>query len=289
MPSIKLDIDVDELEEAEYSPDEEFVSYSGEIPPVNAIIKGYVKTIWLTADKNDNDMLKILFEAAENEGEDKEFDGCPYWENMSLTPGSKFKWKPFIDFFGISLRDLKTKMVAESDEEERNGLKLKKIGQFVIGADSDDAWCRVVTARERYNGEWQARIGKWLPWEDAEADDEDEGEPEEVDAEIEDAEDAEDAEIEEEEAEEDAEEEEADADEEPEPTPARGRRSAAKPAGRSTTAKAAPKAAATKAKAPARGARTATRATSKVAPAKAAPARGRGRRGAADDVDEPPF
>jgi hypothetical protein len=161
---------------------------------------------------------------------------------------------------GFTLRDVKSKMVAEANEDDQFGAKLKKIGPFVPGEDQDGAWVRVVTGRERYNGDWQARAAKWLPWEDAEEPEE----PEEP-AEEEDDEEA----VEEDEEIEDTEEE---PEAEPEP-PVRGRRSATKAPAK--------KAAATK---------PAARGRAAAAPAKKAASRpARGRRPSTVEDDEPPF
>jgi hypothetical protein len=267
MPTLKLDddvLDVDALESAEYT-EGEFESYDGEVPPKGTILSGYVKSIWYALTKNEDSMLKVLFVADGNEGDEAEYNGIPIFENAALIPSAKFRWAPMMRVLGFTLRDVKSKMVAESNEDDQFGAKLKKIGSFVPGEEAEGAWVRVVTGRERYNGEWQCRAAKWLPWEEAEAEDPDE-EPEDEEA-------VDEAEEVDEEVDEEPEEEEPEA--EPEP-PARGRRSAAKPA-----AAAAKKPAA---KAPAGRGRTAAPAKKPAASAKPA----RGRRPAVED-DEPPF
>jgi hypothetical protein len=264
MPTLKLDddvLDVDTLENAEYT-EGEFESYDGEVPPKGTLLQGYVKSIWYALTKNEDSMLKVLFVADGNEGDEAEYNGIPIFENAALIPSAKFRWAPMMRVLGFTLRDVKSKMVAESAEDDQFGAKLKKIGPFVPGEDQDGAWVRVVTGRERYNGEWQARAAKWLPWEDAE-------EPEEPE---EPAEDEDDEEAVEEDEEVDDTEEEPEEEPEPEP-PARGRRSATKAPAK--------KAAATK---PAARGRTA------AAPAKKAASKpARGRRPSTVEDDEPPF
>jgi hypothetical protein len=263
-PADVADIDVDELEEAEYS-EGTFVSYSGEIAPADTILRAYIKNIWWTKSSSGNSMLKVLVIADANEGDLEEYNGMPMWENMVLTSPAKFKWGPFFEHFGISIRDVKVNKAGKSNvvvaaEDDSQGAPVEKIGTFVPGEDSDEAWCRVVTTREPYEGKMQAHVGVWLDY------DEDEDEEEESDDEP-------DEDLEEEEPEEDEPEEEPE-----DTTPVRGRRTAAKaskPASasspRTTARKPAPsRSASAKDKAP--------------APAK----RGRGRAAAGSSV-EPPF
>lgn len=252
MPRIKVDkdeLDVAALEEAEWT-ESEFDTYEGNIPPKGTILNAYVKTMWWSHTQAGDGMLKILIIADENEGELKEYDGLTIWENLALSPGAKFKWKPFIDHFGITLRDIQTKMVAKGAEDHPTfGAELSKVGTFEPGSES--SWCRVITSRERYDDAWQAHVFKWLDFLTV---DEDEEEPEEI----------EDEELDEELEEE--EEEEA----EPEPAPAR----------RTRTAKPIARSARTTAKPAARGTRTAS-----TTPRAAKPAR----RAAKPADDEPPF
>jgi hypothetical protein len=258
------DIDVDELEEAEYS-EGNFVSYSGEIPPEDTVLAGVVKSMWWTrtnpkpgGNPNGDAMVKVLWVAEENDGDLEEYNGLPAWENMALTAPSKFKWGPFFDHFGISIRDVRAdnksgkNNVVVSDTDEQMGSPIEKIGPFVPG--SDEAYCRIVVAREKYDGRWQAHVKAWLDWE--EGDDDDDDEVDEVEPE-------------------DEEEEDTEEEEEPEEVPP--------PRGRRTAAKASNAPAATSTRPAARKPATARSGAAK------APAPKRGRRGAAGSSDEPPF
>jgi hypothetical protein len=284
MPRLKADdvaFDIDELEEAEYS--DEFEDYTGPIPPKGTVLIACIKKMWWTDTQKGDDMIKILAEADGNEGDLEKYNGLPLWENAVLIPSAKFRWKPFIDNFGITLRDIKTKTVV-AKEDDRMGAPIDKIGTFEPG--SDDAWCRVLTARTKDpNDEWRAEVKKWLPYEDPES----QAPDDEPDDDEEEEEEGDDEELEEEEVEDDEE-----PDDEPEPpvVPARRRAApakasgAAKPAAARTASRAANPAAAT----PARSAATRAR-TARSAPAKAATsaASKRGRRAAAAPADEPPF
>lgn len=275
------DLDVKELDAAEYS-EGNFTSYGGEVPPNDTILTAYVSKIWWTRTNNDDPMLKVLVEASENEGELEEYNGLPAWENMALTTGAKFKWAPFFEHFGITMKDIKGKKVVVSDKEDNMGAPIEKIGAFVPG--SDESWCRIIVAREKYNGQWQAHVAGWLPFDEEEPEDADGDEDvdEDVD-EVDEVDDEEDVD-----SEEDADEEPED---EPEP-PARGRRTAAKPAPARQAAKPAAKASKPASATPTRAARgraaTAAVAPAKGKPASAAPKRGR-RSAAAGSTDDPPF
>ncbi len=68
----------------------------------------------------------------------------------------KFKWQPWLDANGISLRDIKAKTI--TGEEESQGDVVDKIGNAVFPAPA-----RILTDVEK-KGEYkgQPRVGKWL-------------------------------------------------------------------------------------------------------------------------------
>jgi hypothetical protein len=176
---MKVDIsdrDLNELEEAEYEEGGQYESYDGEQPPVGTELLGYIKKIWWTYSGNDDDMLKILFIADGNEGEEEEFNGCPIWENYSLIPTMKFKWAPFLDALGLSIRDVIKKTFVEEEEDGKNGQPITKIGTWVPG--SDESYCRVITTRHKFNDGWQTDVDIWMPYEDEGEEPEPEPEPE---------------------------------------------------------------------------------------------------------------
>ena len=242
-----------------------------------------------TAEKEDGSgldpMIKVLWIAADNEGENEEYNGLSIWDNLVLTPGAKFRWAPFFNVHGITLKAIKTSTyVGEEDDERVGGAPIEKIGNFVPGEDSDAAWSRVITKRRFWNDEWRAEAKKWLPWE-AEDEEEEEEPAEEIadeEAELEDEEPEDEEEAEEEEDEEEEEEEEE------EPTPprrGRGRPAAAKPAS-TRTARPAGRAAAAKPAGKPAAAATSRRAAKPATAKPAATGRGRGRKPA---DNEPPF
>jgi hypothetical protein len=265
-------LDVKELEAAEYS-NEEFDRYYGETPPVGTELNAYVKRMYWTRSSKNDPMLKILTVAAENEGDLEQYNDCPFWLNAALIPGAKFRWGPFFDNFGISIRAVKARKVDVEPTTDQNGAPINSIDGFRPGEDSDEAWCRIITDQEPYNGAMQPRVKEWLPWDDEDEDADDEAD----DLEAEDEEEDEDEdELEEEE-------------EEAEPAPARGRRGAARsqpqspaPARGTRSASRAPARPAAAVSAP-RGGRAAARSGRSAAPAAAAAPARRGRRAAAKD------
>jgi len=258
------DLDVDALEAVEYST-ERYSDYAGEIPPIGLELSGYVKKIWWTRSAKDDPMLKVLWIADGNEGDLEEYNGCPFWLNAALIPGAKFRWDPFLLAYGLTLLEVKTKTYV-AKEEDSKGFIIERIGTWKPGADRDEAWCRIITGQEPYNGSIQAIAEEWLPW-DYEGDDE---EPDDVEDEADpDEDDPDEDEPEDEEPDEDEpDEDEPDEDEAPAVTPARARRASGRAAGAARSAQ------------PARTARTASKPANaktgtrtRASAAKAAPAR----------------
>jgi len=273
MPRLKIEDDefnADELDEAEYESGS-YERYTGEEPPKDTVLRGYVKSMWWGYTAKDDPMVKVLFIADGNTGAEEEYNGCPIWENYPLIKIAKFKWGPFFQQFGLTARLFKTKMYVAEDDDNI-GAPIEKVGTFVPGEESTDAWCRVLTTREKYNGKWQTHVAEWM--DDAEDDDEDEEEvetEEEVDVE-----------------------EEEDEDEEPTPPSARTRRAASgKTSVSPATKSAAPaKTAATRTSAAKTSGtpRTAAKSAAGKPAAKAsAPVRGRRGKAAAGYDDDPPF
>jgi len=177
MPRLKpedTDFDLDELEEAEYT-EGSYTSYDGKVPPNGTIVGGNVKKMWWTRTQNDDPMIKMLFQA-DDSTHDGEYEDLPVWENMALTAGAKFKWAPFLDFFGLTLKEVKTKTFVADEDDPQMGAPILKVGTWEV--DGEESFARIVVKRERYDGNWQAHVGEWLPY-DPSDDVESEEEPEE--------------------------------------------------------------------------------------------------------------
>lgn len=174
MPKMKWGSDVDwkGLNEAEYSEDD-FNDYDGPVPPKNIILAGKIKKAWAMETANGDPAIKVLFEASGNVGERKEYDGCPFWDMILFSmPQVKFKWQPFFDAIGITLADVKNKTLTDA-EEDNVGTPILKIG--TVKFDGGNVAVRIKTNREKWEGEWQPRVGKFLPPADA-SDEEDDDE-----------------------------------------------------------------------------------------------------------------
>jgi hypothetical protein len=305
MPKVKVptsEFNIAELEEADYNESDDFESYDGELPPSDTVLTGYIKSMWWTMTGSNKRMFKILFVAADNEEDEAEFDGLPIWDNPFFSPDGKFRWKPFIDNFGVTLKDIQTKLYLEPEENDhpRFGSVVERVGTLVPGGDT--AWARVLTKIGfDQEGNRRVEIKKWLPLED---EDEviDEEQPEDEEEPPEDPEDYDDSDEEEEDEdyEEEEDEEEDEEEEEPEP-PKRGRRpapaaakAAAKPgaspgaSAKARAAKTAPARGGRAAAAPARGAKPAATRGTRTTTTKPASAT-RGRRTAQPPQKEPPF
>jgi hypothetical protein len=289
--------DIEEMEEAEYEEQERYV---GPEPPAKIILNGYIQRMWLTETQAGADMLVVMFHATDNVGSYAKYNGWVRFERIALQPNTKWRWKPFLDATGLTLKALKTPDVESMEPDSRNGLVITKVGRWKPGEDSDDAYVRVLTEDDFYNGERRAQVAKFLEWDEPEApDDEEEEEPrptrraaastaktsarrKAAEPESEDDEDEGDLEEEEEEYEDEEEDEEYDEEEEEEeeevpPTPARRSSRSAGRASASTT----------KTK-PAAAAKPAAR-TRRAAPAPAARAPARRTRARTGNTEEPPF
>jgi len=168
------DLDDEELDNIDYDPDAEdaFAPYDGEIPPANTLLDGIVKKMWATKSKNGNPMLKVLWVAESNEGEKKMYNGLPIWHYVVLTKESAFSWKPFLAAFDLTVSDIKNKMSVEPDEDGNNGKVVLKIGaKFKPGEKA--ARVRVLTKREMYQDNPQARVSKFLVAKNDDVDDDD--------------------------------------------------------------------------------------------------------------------
>jgi len=162
------DLDVEALEAVEYST-ERYSDYTGEIPPIGIELTGYVKRLWWTRTAlkpgggGDDPMLKVLWIADGNESDYEEYNGCPFWLNAPLVPGAKFRWDPFLLAYGLTLLEVKTKTYV-AKEEDQNGFVIERIGTWKPGADRDEAWARIITGQELWNGSAQAIADEWIAW-----------------------------------------------------------------------------------------------------------------------------
>jgi hypothetical protein len=160
-----------------------FKRYTGDIPRTGTVLIHRVTKLWWTQAEDGTSMIKLLAVAEQNTGDKKKFNGLPTWEYLVFKPDAAFRYVPFLQCFGITLFDIKNKMVV-SDEPDSIGDVIESLGGWEVG--SDDALCRIVILRKRWADDWQSRVDRegWLPLDeedeveddDIEEDDDDEEE-----------------------------------------------------------------------------------------------------------------
>ncbi len=169
------DPDFEAMDEQEYEETEDYPEYTGPMPPKNTLLNGVIKKVWATESSKGSAMLKVFFEATGNSGEKKKYDGLPVWDNVVLVPQAKFHWQTFLDALGLTLKVMKAKTVI-SDEDESAGTPVTQIGKVKFPAKVS-----IISGKEKYEGEFQARVTKYVPYvgaddvdeEDEEDDDDD--------------------------------------------------------------------------------------------------------------------
>ena len=174
------DIDWRGLNDEEYEEGQDYDDYEGEIPPSNTVLRGVIKKVWIAETRNDDPMLKVLFEARGNTGAKKQYDGCPIWDQVLFSmPQVKFRWQPFFDAVGFTLADLKNKTLV-GDEDDNIGLPVLKIGTIVFNNEKKPVEVSIKTKREKYEGNEQARVQRWIPARPIEDDDEEDWDEDDV-------------------------------------------------------------------------------------------------------------
>ena len=157
---IGAEFDVEELD-VDYDERDDIIDYDGPQPKARMELPGRIKNMWYLTSSNGNPMFKVVFEA-ETAGhrELAAYDGCPVWDNITFTPGAAFRYQPFLALFGLTLRDVKSRMDLEEDET-RMGRKVLSVGRWEPG--SDEAMCAIKIKTEIYEEERQVRVAKYLP------------------------------------------------------------------------------------------------------------------------------
>lgn len=162
------EFDVDELD-VEY---DKGTRYTGDIPPTGTVVLARVTKMWLTESSQGDIMFKALAVAEDGDDQDPEvgeYDGLPIWENLTMNPDAAFKYQPFVEAFPFTLKEMRDNLYIARDDDNV-GAPVEKIGTWEPG--SDDALCYIVTKKDRYNGQWQAKIGDILPFEEEEEEEE---------------------------------------------------------------------------------------------------------------------
>jgi hypothetical protein len=174
MPRVKLsrdEFDVDALD-VEWE-ESEFADYEGEIPPTGTMLLARVKKAWWTESSNGNSMIKALVVAEGNEDDLEDFNGLPTWDNITFVPSAAFRYGPFLRAMNLTLQDIQGGLYLAEDDDAV-GSPIEKIKKWVPG--SDDALVTIVIKRDRYQGEWQSKVSKYVAYEE-EPEEEEEEEP----------------------------------------------------------------------------------------------------------------
>lgn len=165
--------DIDELD-VEWS-DSDYGDYEGEQPPTGTVLRGGIKKMWWTFTSNEDPMIKALWVADGNTGKLAEYNGLTVWDNIVFTPKAAFRYGPFLQVLGLTLKQVKT-MLYVADEDDNIGAPIERIAKVAPGTESTE--CGVVTKRRKYNGEWSVNIAKYIEQPDADDDDDDDDEEE---------------------------------------------------------------------------------------------------------------
>lgn len=168
----KSDFDVDELD-VEWS-ESDYQDYTGKQPPTGTVLRGGIQKMWWTYTANDDPMIKMLWVAAGNTGETAEYNGLPVWDNIVFTPKAAFKYGPFLQVLGLTLKQIQTQLFV-ADDDDNVGAPIEKIGKVAPGTSATE--CGIVTKRRKWNDEWQVNIGKLIEQPEAEEDDEEDEAP----------------------------------------------------------------------------------------------------------------
>lgn len=162
------------MEDEEYT-ENDFPVYEGPLPPKNTMLEGQIKKIWaVVAKSSGNYMFKVLFEAEDNKGDKAKYNGLSIWENVVWTPGAKFKWQPFLDATGTTLKQVKQATIT-AEEDDNVGTPVLAIYKTKVPME-----VRILTGRDKYDGDDRAVVQKWMPPAEEIDDDDEELEDDEV-------------------------------------------------------------------------------------------------------------
>jgi hypothetical protein len=146
----------------------EFKRYEGEVPRTGTILIYRVTKMWWTYSSDGTSAMKTLAVAEKNNGSKAEYNGLPTWDFLTFKPEAAFRYMPFLETFGLKLRDIKSKMIV-ADEDDNIGTPITAIGDWEVG--SDDALCKIVVKNDKEYGAKVDREG-WLEYEPEEEEEE---------------------------------------------------------------------------------------------------------------------
>lgn len=170
MPKVKWGISNDEPEELE-----QYDVYDG--PELRSgVYQGNVLRLTVVKNRNDDDMLKVMFQVDET-GDKAKYNGAVLWSNQNVTDQSKPYLLQFLKALGLTWSDFTNRTVLEDGKERPT--KVLKIGRVKFN-DGNEVPCRVNVGLSKSTPDYPERkpeIKSWLlprdaeEWDDDDADD----------------------------------------------------------------------------------------------------------------------
>lgn len=163
MPVFKIKGFGDEVLEAKGG---DFQPYDGPVPPKGTILVGVIKQFQLVRNRNDELMLKCLFEAKGNEDDKAQYNGLPVWWNGNITEQGKGFVNDFLVhlalFNGVDPQKMKFDFWKKGPAVESDKLPspIKAIGTFAVNADGMKS--KISTKVGSYKGEEKPEVGFWI-------------------------------------------------------------------------------------------------------------------------------
>lgn len=163
MPIFKIQGFGDDVLEAKGG---DFQPYDGPLPPKGTILEGVIKQFQIAKNRNDEPMLKCLFEAKGNEDEKAKYNGLPVWWNGNITDQGKGFVNDFLVhlalFNGVDPKRMKFDFWKKGPALESDKLPspIKAIGTFAV--DANGMKSKISTRLGSYKGEEKTEVGFWI-------------------------------------------------------------------------------------------------------------------------------
>ena len=144
----------------------DFQPYDGPIPPKGTILEGVIRQLQLAKNRNDELMLKCLFEAKGNDGDKEKYNGLPVWWNGNITEQGKGFVNDFLVhlalFNGFDPKMMKISFWKKGPAVDSDKLPspIKAIGTFAI--DVNGMASKISTRVGNYKGEEKAEVLNWI-------------------------------------------------------------------------------------------------------------------------------
>lgn len=105
--------------------------YIGDLPPARKALPGVMRRAYLTTTEKGDPMAKVLYEVTEGA-----YAGFTAWDNVTLTNGAAFKWKPWADALGVSHADFASKgLTVDENDNSGAGNRILSVGGKTLPVD----------------------------------------------------------------------------------------------------------------------------------------------------------